>query len=530
MRFLLPFYLWNAALIALVTLLSSLLSGYGVSPQSGIKFVLGSNVSPPNVLSLLSASESRGSDTWAAIALLEELDYQNYLRFSKLPAPTGGSDKPDGRMIDLNEWDAVFVREAMVAGLVRNLSGLPRDCIVSLPSTKKLPPDVSGVLGSVQHCLGYGTADSVADLIVWYALESHRPIAASAYEMSKKASDATKDVFFQFRTIADLETSRGLRGSVWGCIGAGREIQCLIPRLQALGVDEFHVYHCERDSFFTTHNPGIVSINETPDWVKSALDAILPSALFSQDVSVIGNLSIMLESTYQLTVMFRQSRGRTSKIHFHVYQESDPSAEFLNLNQCDFVSLHLGESGRSVVNDDFLKQLQNGVFLINTSSAANWDVGAVSGALRSFGGKGPPRLRGVASDVFHPKIEAERFVPGELLSEVVGIGAKPCPFYGRGFSSLNYGIADVLPKVILTPGIASQTQELDALAAEVVGRTLLALFNHQKFQASVNDTIVCEWLKKLVDAIPASCRWASESGRRNDLNTKQGLLDFFRPL
>ncbi|MBB5353921.1 lactate dehydrogenase-like 2-hydroxyacid dehydrogenase [Haloferula luteola] len=310
-------------------------------------------------------------------------------------------------------------------------------------------------------------AESVADLVIWYALNSFRPFSVAAQGLSLSNSPQHYDGDWELRKhvrVPGIEESTTLAGKSWLTIGIGRQVELLLPRLISMGIDDVKIYYRPKSI-------------EGYDW-QGRLDRFVRNSLWPiAEPSQV--LSGALEQECRAIVQVRGPWGRMITISI-----SDDLDKILS--KCDIASIHLPHvssgprSTHHLIGASEVHSMRPGSLLINVGRQEVWDEIAVVEAAE---------IRGImlASDLLHPHCEGSRQIHvkrSPLIGKLLYPSNAGFNLSEEGFLfEENFINAPSFPtqrRFILTPHIGGATRDMFSIEAEVVASVLTELAKSHK--------------------------------------------------
>jgi phosphoglycerate dehydrogenase-like enzyme len=373
---------------------------------------------------------------------------------------TGGNDLP--RLVDrlLEEgkrFEDVFVIGSVSKGLSPALRALakPQNAAHSATATTN--------------------AESVADLVIWFANEFFRPFSSAARSMASLSGfspvgpgnlPADRSRLPHFR-ILGLERSERLAGKRWSFLGIGDQAAATLRRLIAMGVHRFSAFH---HTFAAQNDDEITEKIKT--FLQESLGPIHPSDLAIQpDLATAGDfLNLRVEFGGRVQFELKACKTLLSAV-----------------DACDVVSIHFPEKGDpkgfvtvGCVDEKILSHMacsQRRPLLINVARQAIWDEAYVASLVEQG------KLR-AASDLLNAESENAADIDLKLhpllkLANRFCGGFSDLPMLDRSVDSqgqLSFTIpfAELMPVCLLTRHIGGTTRDdLERIGAEVVARCLL---------------------------------------------------------
>ena len=341
----------------------------------------------------------------------------------------------------------------------------------SLPKLQQftIPADLD-----IQSASSATNAESVADLVVWFALESQRPFCGMGRGMStctyySLANNLDSGPHFQ---IPDIDSSRRLAEVSWCFLGLGKQTQAVLRRLTAMQLYDFRVYHYK-----------------FPQWIRDGNTAAIAGKLREEVMKALGRpveCDPLLSSGDQNgSLTYTCTDGHGLYLRFRVFETGEEAVQ-----HSDIISIHLRSNAETnqFVNTSVLSSMKKDAVLINTARQEIWDEEAVQLAIQNC------KIR-VATDLLHPACEAKPYVTLSNNAVLAGLPGRSGAFHG--FSStlgdelghrfgedsvdddedyLVQSVDSLVPRSLVTRHIGGSTwQDINAIATEVLIRCVDAI-------------------------------------------------------
>lgn len=314
-------------------------------------------------------------------------------------------------------------------------------------------------------------AESVADLVVWFALESQRPFCGMGRGMSTCAlhSQARNLEAGPHFRVPDIDSSRRLSELSWCFLGLGRQAQAVLRRLVAMQLRTFNVYHYAFPKDIQDGNIASVAQRITEE-ATEAMQRPMRCIGFQQE----GD-AICVNCSDELGM----------ELSFRAYDSGEQAVQNANI-----ISIHLRSTKqtRGFLSRSVLESVSTNAVLINTARQDIWDEDAVESEARHRGIL-------VATDLLHPDCEDSPTVTLRKNPVLAGLPGRSGAFHGfsetfggelarktgqeREHEDDDYlvqSVVDLIPQSIVTRHIGGSTWgDINSIAAEVLVRCVEAV-------------------------------------------------------